>query len=137
MTADRWCSTFGGGTQAVTFNNIGDPGRVAIGDEAADNQLTSTFTGTAGANDYARFYQFIEHVRRLAGKTVTVSFYAAASATLNLGVNLAQLFGTGGSPSATTAVAGQRVAVTTAWTRFSVTFAVPSAAGKTTWHERQ
>jgi hypothetical protein len=130
-TADRWFSTFGGGTQAITFQNVGDPGRAAIGDEAADNQLTNTFAGTSGAGDYTAVVQFIEHVRRLAGKTVTVSFYAAASATFNLGVNLTQLFGTGGSPSATTAVAGQRVAVTTAWTRFSLTFTMPSATGKT------
>src|SRR5262249_44250428 len=80
-------------------------------------------------------YQPIEGVRRLAGKTVTVSFWAtAATSGLKLGVNIYQGFGSGGSPSTGAWVGnGQSVTVPqlTTWQRFSMTFVLPSAAGKT------
>src|SRR5262249_29133243 len=80
-------------------------------------------------------YQPIEGVRRLAGKTVTVSFWAtAATSGLKLGVNIYQGFGSGGSPSTGAWVGnGQSVTVPqlTTWQRFSLTFVLPSSAGKT------
>jgi hypothetical protein len=73
-------------------------------------------------------------VRRLAGKTVTVSFWVTStSAALKLGVNMYQLFGTGGSPSTGgwALSTGIALATGTAWTRVSATITIPSAAGKT------
>jgi hypothetical protein len=77
--------------------------------------------------------QKIEGVRRLANKTITLSFWAIATAPINVGANLSQEFGFGGSPSthvfapATAPV----VAVGTTWARHTVTIAMPSIAGKT------
>ena len=131
FTADRWQMTFVNGTQQVGVFAISDTDRAAIGDEAAKWDLSCTFTGSGGAGDAIQLVQKIEDVRRLAGKTVTLSFWAIASAALKFGATLAQVFGTGGSPSPAAVPNGQSVSVTTGWTRFSLTFAMPSAAGKT------
>jgi hypothetical protein len=46
-------------------------------------------------------------------------------------VSIDQNFGTGGSPSALVAGNGQAVTLSSTWTRYSLTFAIPSASGKT------
>jgi hypothetical protein len=131
-SADRWLQLVQGGDAISTsIYAFGDAGRAVIGDEAALWQLGPAVTGTNTATSQAIIIQYIENVRRLSGKTVTVSFWATGNAALRLGVGLSQIFGTGGSPSPQVTVAGQSVAVTTTWQRFSVTLALPSSAGKT------
>lgn len=133
-TADRWFATTGagGGTRSVTIASLADAARTAIGDEEAAFALQYVFSGGSAAGDYDLLFQRIESVRRTAGKTVTVSFWAAAvSGTPKVGVALQQVFGTGGSPSATVQIAAQTVTLSTTWTRYSVTFAVPTIVGKT------
>jgi hypothetical protein len=129
-TADRWGAAVS--TDAISVNIVSvAPGGIA-GDEAARFSLNNNFTGNAAAGAYNLLYQTIENVVRLSGKTVTVSFYAYSSpAALKLGVNPTQNFGTGGSPSAGVSVAGQSVTLTGAWARYSLTFTLPSVAGKT------
>ena len=51
----------------------------AIGDEAAEYAVQCVVTGGAGAAAYAALSQFVEDVRRLGGKTVTMSFWAKAA----------------------------------------------------------
>ena len=130
-TADRWLIGFVNGTMSTSIFAASDGDRAAIGDEAAKWVLSTNWTGTSGAGDYTSLVQRIEDVRRLANKTVTLSFWAIASASLKLGANLTQVFGTGGSPSASVGVNGQSVTLSGAWARYSLTFAVPSVAGKT------
>jgi hypothetical protein len=130
-TVDRWLASFSSGSISFLVQSVAEAARVQIGDEAARWQMSCTFTGGAAAGDYCQFVQPIEDVQRLAGKTVTVSFYAVGSAALKLGVNLFQFFGTGGSPSASLQGTGQSVTLTTGFARYSLTFAVPSIAGKT------
>jgi hypothetical protein len=48
-----------------------------------------------------------------------------------MGVSLDQNFGTGGSPSASVNGTGQAVTLSTTWTRYSLTFTMPSIIGKT------
>ena len=88
-------------------------------------------TGGAAATHYTVLYQNIESVRRLSGKTVTVSFWAIASAALKLGVSIDQQFGVGGSPSAAVLGVGQAVTVGATWARYSVIITLPSISGKT------
>jgi hypothetical protein len=131
-TADRWlaASALAADVASVSIVSFGDPGRAAIGDESAQWAVSCTFTG-GGAGSVIGINQRIENVRRLAGKTVTLSFWANASVPLNLGAALSQYFGTGGSPSATVTVPMQAVALSTTYTRYVLTFAIPSVAGKT------
>jgi hypothetical protein len=130
-TLDRW--THAVITDAISaFSSVlADGDRSQIGDEAARRSYANVFTGNAAAGAANLLIQYIEDVHRLAGKTITVSFYAIASvAGMKLGVSYGQFFGTGGSPSAAVYANGTSVTLTNGWARYSVTFAVPSAVGK-------
>jgi hypothetical protein len=135
-SADRWLlGATGASTLSTTVAGLVDSDRSSIGDEAAKYCLSNVFVGGAGATDFVQVSQCIEDVRRLAGKTVTISFWATGSTgNMHVGVNLYQSFGTGGSPSASVNTNGQLVALAASagvWTRVSATIAVPSSAGKT------
>ena len=94
--------------------------------------LQDAVTSVANVANYSLWATFVEDVRRLAGKTVTVSFWArAASGTPSIGVNLNQYFGAGGSPSASVATTGQAVVLSTTWTKYSRQFTLGSMNGKT------
>jgi len=76
--------------------------------------------------------QRIEDVRTFAGQTATFSFWAKADAACNLtSVSATQNFGTGGSSNVSTTVTLNSVALTTAWTRYTGTVAIPSISGST------
>lgn len=89
---------------------------------------TSSLVNSTNGFSYV-LQQRVEDVRSLAGQTVTVSFYAKASANTSLSVNLTQAFGSGGS--ATNIVPAQIVSLTTSWQKITKTFSVPSISGKT------
>jgi hypothetical protein len=129
-TVDRWRIDRNLDTMTVTASVLTDTHRAQIGDEEARYALTCVFTGNATAPAYSSVSHMIENVRRLANDTLTVSFYASASAALKLGLSLTQWFGTGGSPSAPVVSAGKNVTLSTTWARYSLTFTVPSIAGK-------
>jgi hypothetical protein len=129
-TLDRWESLFSADTFSLSQQAHSDTNRAQIGDESAVWFLFAQTTGTAGAGSFSFLQHKIEDVRRLAGKTVTVSFYAGGTNGAKVGVSIDQMFGSGGSPSASVFGAGQSVTITTAWQRCSLTFTLPSVAGK-------
>jgi len=133
LTLDRWKIALVGDTMSVSAAAQTDAGRAQIGDEASAFTLQATVTGGSSAGNYSAVSQTIESVGRLSGKTVTVSFYAFSAQAIQIGVNLLQSFGTGGSPSASVwaQVTGAAVTTSATWQRFSVTIAVPSISGKT------
>ena len=131
---DRWALSFNLDTMSITQSPASDSDRTAIGDEETKYFLTNVFTGNAGASAFSSLIQRIENLRRLAGKTVVVSFWArATSGTPKLGINLRHAFGTGGSPSANYWVlpTGNSVTLSTTWTRYSTVIVIPSVSGKT------
>jgi hypothetical protein len=131
-TFDRWRFDLNLDTSTVQAAAMTDGSRTALGDESALWAATFIVTGNAGAAAYTLINQRIEDVRRLSGKTVTVSFWAATnSGTLKVGVSFDQYFGSGGSPSTTVNIAGQPITAGSVWTRYSLTFALPSVVGKT------
>jgi hypothetical protein len=131
-TADRWQTTGADTSYSFSLVASNDATRSQIGDESVGAVLSNTFTGGSAAANYTGVVQKIEGVKRLANKTVTVSFYAWASAAgMKLGVSVDQFFGTGGSPSATIYNNGQAVTLASTWTRYSLTFPLGSFAGKT------
>lgn len=94
------------------------------------NQITHTVV--AGASNYCLFSTALEDVRALAGKTVTLTFWVKASVGRNIAVEFFQNFGSGGSPSSSVLSIGvTTIAVTTAWTKKTVTVNIPSISGKT------
>jgi hypothetical protein len=131
---DRYLLQFNGGSVSGTQFALSDADRAQIGDEAAVNGWQCVGVGTAGAGDYTLpLEQHLESIRRLAGKTVTVSFYAKATAgTPKLGIEFQQVFGSGGSPSTVVnGIGSQAFTLSTTWTRYTATVALPSASGKT------
>jgi hypothetical protein len=106
------------------------PGAAPVAGYEAANYARLVTTGQTSATVRSSINQFIEDVRTCAGQTVTISFWAkAASGTPKVAVEMRQDFGSGGSTAVNT-YAGQ-VTLSTSWTRYSVTVAVPSISGKT------
>lgn len=91
----------------------------------------SVVVTSAGAAAYAMTSQRIEGVETLAGKLVTITFWAKADAVKNIAIDLTQNFGSGGAPSAEVNTPCGLKALTTAWQKFSFTATVPSVSGKT------
>jgi hypothetical protein len=130
--SDRWLLTFTGGTASVTVGTLADADRTAIGDEEAQFALACVVAGGSSAGDFTRFAQRLENVRRTAGRQVTVRFAAkAAAGTPQIGLNYAQCFGTGGSPSANVTGTAQAATISTTLTGYSATFTIPAVTGKT------
>ncbi len=131
-TLDQWRFDYSLDTVTVSAGLLLDAHRAAIGDEEALNYLSAAVTGNAGASSYSFISQPIENVRRLAGKTVTVSFWAwTTSGTPKIGVGLRQYFGTGGSPSALVDLNATPVTLSTGQVRYTATITLPSISGKT------
>lgn len=126
---DRWSYEIAGSTQVVSRQSH------TLGASLVNK---STFfsrvvvTSVANAANYCLQNQRIENVRSYAGKTVTVSFIAKADAVKNIAIEFAQVFGTGGSPSAVvTAIGSQKIALTTTFARYTASIAIPGISGKT------
>jgi len=129
-SADRWRCGNSGSTKTASRQTF------ALGQTDVPNNpkyfMRHVVTSSAGASSFTSMQQYIEGVETLSGKTATVSFWAKADASKNIAVEFYQGFGTGGSPSA--AVSGidsQLVALTTSWTKYTITVDIPSVAGKT------
>jgi hypothetical protein len=89
-------------------------------------------SSVAGAGNYAIKQQSIENVNILAGKTITLSFWAKADSPKNIAIEFLQVFGTGGTPSASTiSISSQLVSLTTTWQKKTITVTIPSIVGKT------
>ena len=130
---DRWVAGIQTDTSTISSQSATDTMRGQVGNEDVINVLSCTTAALGAAASYTEVYHRILNVKRLSNKTVTVSFYANASVnTAKLGVSLDQIFGTGGSPSASVFGNGNAITISggTTWARYSTTFTIPSVAGK-------
>jgi hypothetical protein len=130
-TADRWLLIITTDTVSATVATLSDAQRTAIADEEALYALQAVVTGNAAAGASTNWCQRIEDLRKLAGKTVTISFYAVAATSFKIGVSVDQVFGSGGSPSSPVTGNGSQVTLATSFARYSVTLPVASVSGKT------
>lgn len=123
-TADRWiCSSAGAG---VTSN--WGLGASALG-EVPDSRMFLGFNVVAGVSS-AWVGQYIERVNTFAGGKATVSFWMRSGvAGKKVGLMIQQHFGSGGS--ALVQVTAPPITLTTKFTKYAVTFDVPSIVGKT------
>jgi hypothetical protein len=124
-TADRWSCNFSGATGTVSRQTF-TPGTAPVAGYEGQFFLR---LATTVADDNSRVEQKMEDVRTFAGQTVTVSLWAKADSARTITFEPYQNFGSGGS--ADVVVTSQTISVTTAWTRFTKTFDIPSVAGKT------
>lgn len=126
---DRWkiVSSGGGTWTPQTFT----PGNAISGYEPATFSRIVT-SGQSGSSVYSILAQPVEDVRTFAGQTTTLSFWAKAnSGTPKIAVELAQVFGSGGSPSAAANYYAGQITLSTSWARYTLQIAVPSITGKT------
>jgi hypothetical protein len=125
--ADRflinWAGTFTGTMSQQTFT----PGTAPVAGYEGQYFLRINRTGTTSVAP--TFYQRVEDVRTFAGQTTTFSFWAKADTSRSVSLNYFQSFGSGGSSAVSGSIG--TVALTTSWQRFSLTFTLPSVAGKT------
>jgi len=127
---DRWLNRSAGSTkahnqQAFAVGQTSVPGEPKF----YSNTVVSSVIGT---NNYVAKLQRIESVRTFAGETVTLSFFARADSSKNMAMDMAQNFGSGGSPSTNVLYIGaQLIALTSVWKKFEITIDVPSISGKT------
>jgi hypothetical protein len=123
---DRFVSTTNGdGT--VTFSpQVNTSGNVPGTPYQMRNFLRCVTTGQTTVNARAAVGQRIEGIETLAGQTATISFWAkAATGTPKIAFEFLQR----GDATVNT-YAGQ-VTINTSWTRYSISFAVPSLSGVT------
>lgn len=119
-----------GGSSAFSVQQF-TLGSAPVSGYEAKQFLRVTTSGQSSTLAGTMFSQGIESVRTFAGQTITVSFWAkASSGTPNIGVEVRQFFGSGGSPSSAVEQAS-KVAITTGWVRYSKTFTLASISGKT------
>jgi hypothetical protein len=124
--ADRFRATGNGNFSRQSFT----PGTAPVA--GYEGQYFARWNLTSNSQNYD-FSQRIENARTFAGQTVTLSFWAKASATTTNAFypRILQSFGTGGSPSSAVYTDGSNINLTTSWTRYTVTLAIPSVSGKT------
>jgi hypothetical protein len=91
-------------------------------------RFTRSVTGSAAST----FVQYIDDVRTLAGKRVTLAFWSRDDIDgSDLDITFTQYFGTGGSPSADVVTAAGTRRLDGSWKYHHVTFDLPSMSGKT------
>ena len=128
---DRFLQQNSGGTFTLTPQTF-TLGTAPVAGYESTNFLRGITATQSAAGDFAIFSQRIENVRTYANTTVTISFFAKANTgTPQIGVELNQNFGSGGSPSAAVSTPAGAVTLSTSWARYSVSVAVPSISGKT------
>lgn len=131
VAATMWAAGHLGATKTVSRQSH-TLGQTAVPGGPSYFHRTQVTGAGSTADDNCASSTAIEYVKTLAGKTATVTFWAKADSNKNIAVELAQYFGSGGSPSSTVVAIGSRqVSLTTSWQKFSFTVAIPSIAGKT------
>jgi hypothetical protein len=121
----------GSGTQSYSAQTF-TAGTAPVAGYESPNFARITTSSQNATDSRVDFDTSIEDVRSFAGETTTISFWAkAASGTPKVSVEIVQVFGSGGSPSAFNPVYVAQVTLSTSWARYSVTTTVPSLSGKT------
>lgn len=128
-SVDRWSNNHAGTTkvasrQSFTFGQTDVPNNPKY-------FLRNVVTSVVGASNNCVAAHKIEGVATLSGKKATLSFYAKANAVRSMAVEMYQVFGTGGSPSADVLGIGiTKVSLSTVWQKFTILVDIPSIAGK-------
>jgi len=133
FSADRWhiANNNSGATVNITQQTF-TPGTAPVAGYESAYYLQYAQTVAGSGATYSQLVQNIEDVRKFAGQTITVSFWAkSASGTINVSPVWGQYFGTGGSSSVENGFNPGTISVTTTWTRYTAQLTVPSIAGKT------
>jgi hypothetical protein len=125
---NRWMSYSTGSTKTHSQVVCGDTERALFNAVYFSRTIVNS---VAGSSNYTCKVQRIENVALLAGKTVTLSFWAKADGNKNIAIQIGQGLGSGGTPSGGGGTAISIVPLTTTWQKNTVTMTLPSIVGKT------
>jgi len=129
-TADRWQLQHDGtGATRTISQQTFTPGTAPVAGYEGQYFYRYAISAAGTSNTFQQFLQKIEDVRTFAGQTVTLSFWAKADASRVLTLLYRTDYGTGGSSANQFSVGS--VTLTTSWTRYTVTYSVPSVSGLT------
>lgn len=93
--------------------------------------LRSVVVSAAGASNLAYITQAIGDARTLSGRDFIFSVWLKSDAARSIGIEVLQVFGSGGSPSSSVIAFAGKTAVTTNWVRYTFKATMPSVSGKT------
>jgi hypothetical protein len=123
-TADRWQGySYSGASQTVSQQSF------TVGTAPVAGYESQYFLRATATNTGINIEQRIEDVRTFAGQPVTLSYWAKSNSAQTITTYVNQNFGSGGS-SQVTAITGTQ-AITTSWTRYTLSGTVTSITGKT------
>ncbi len=126
---DRWFNNYRSSTMDCARGSFA-PGQTVVPGYPRFYVRTAWVPGPDNADSYAVKCQAIYDVTKLAGKQVTLTFWARASYERPVPVEFYQNFGTGGNPSPVTSFLAATPIVGTEWARYSYTFVLPPLTGK-------
>lgn len=129
--ADAFYAHYDGtiGTFAVTQNAF-TLGQTDVPGEPQYN-LRWNQTATGSGQTVKQIRHKISGVRSFAGQTMQITFYAKMGSSADITVGATQYFGTGGSPSSYVTVTAKTRTMLTAFSRHTITLAIPAITGKT------
>lgn len=135
LLADRFKINYAiSGTSPTTLTHSRQQADGSLVDSRYFYRITSDSAGAFSANDMYRLIQSIENgVRKISrtNKKFTISFKARSSiANKKIGVYANQLYGTGGSPSASEFFTGKYFNLSSEWQKFSLTLDCPDLTNK-------
>jgi hypothetical protein len=126
---DRWLLRANDATGTYSAQSFA-PGDLEAAGGIARNYARIVTTGQTATNTLTILRQNVESVRTLAGKKVTLSFWArAGSGTPKVNMSITQTLGAGGSSNIETFALPKTI--TTSWARYSFTIDLPGLTGKT------
>jgi hypothetical protein len=131
-TADRYILSYNGtGATRTISQQTFTPGTAPVAGYEGKFFLRYAQSVAGSGGTFQSISQFIEDVRTFAGQTVTLSYWAKASAGVTLSAPfLRQNFGSGGSANNDEFFASGAT-LTTSWQRFTQTVTLDSISGKT------
>ena len=129
-TADRWrVQQDGTGATRIVSQQTFTPGAAPVAGYESQYFVRYAVSVVGTGNTFQNFEYNQEDVRTFAGQTVTWSFWAKADTSRLVALLYRTDFGTNGSAPNQYSVGS--VTLSTSWTRYSFTYAVPSVAGLT------
>lgn len=84
---------------------------------------------TGASETYKRFKQVFQSVQTLSGQVISFAFWAKSAAGSTVSINIAQFFGTGGTPSATVITPVLTAVLNASWRRYTTIITLPVATG--------
>ena len=120
-------------TDQITFPLFPLGSDPLTGDVTPVNYVRYQCTNSPAAETFKSFqYPICQKVNNLDNQDMTFTCWGRVGVTdATVTIYLRQYFGSGGSPSAEVRTSVGTMALTTTWTKFNITFAVPNTAGKT------